>query len=187
MKPLTAPLLILSRLLDRIFITIACASLMTMLICILIQIVARYIFFEPPTWTEELARYAMIWAGFSGATVAFRRGLDPVLIRAASLSRPWMRHAALGIEFVTVALVTMTILAATPQFLTLHAERYTEALGLPSLVVVSILPIAAATILFHSMVRSGAALCGLPFLEKVDISGLEENQTEQPEFQDPNS
>lgn len=187
MKRLIASLMGLSRLLDRAFIAIACASLTAMLVCILIQIVARYIFSEPPAWTEELARYAMIWAGFSGATVAFRRGLDPVLLKAASLPRPWMRHAALGIEFVAVALVTLTILAATPQFLALHAQRFTEALQLPSLLVVAILPVAAATIFYHSLVRSLAAMAGLPLAEGTSMPGREESPNAPYTPQDPNS
>lgn len=186
MKSLIASLIGLSRLLDRVFMAIACAGLTTMLACVLIQIVARYVFSEPPAWTEELARYAMIWAGFSGATVAFRRGLDPVLLKAASLPRPWMRHAALGIEFVAVALVTLTILAATPQFFALHAQRFTEALQLPSLFVVAILPVAAATIFYHSLVRSFAALAGLPFAEETVIPGREEAPNAPNARQEPN-
>ena len=33
---------------------------------IAIQVVARYVFSEPPGWTEEGARYAMVWSGLLG-------------------------------------------------------------------------------------------------------------------------
>ncbi|WP_134702806.1 TRAP transporter small permease [Ammoniphilus sp. YIM 78166] len=44
------------------------------------QVVARYLFSAPPSWSEELARYLMIWLTFLGAAIAFRTnahlGLD---------------------------------------------------------------------------------------------------------------
>lgn len=43
------------------------------------QVVARYILFQPPIWTEELARFSMVWAGILGASCAYRAKLDPSL------------------------------------------------------------------------------------------------------------
>lgn len=38
------------------------------------QVVARYVFSAPPTWSEEVARYAFIWLTFLGSALAFRAG-----------------------------------------------------------------------------------------------------------------
>lgn len=46
------------------------------------QVVARYLLAAPPIWTEELARYAMVWAGLLGASCAFRAKTDPSLFPA---------------------------------------------------------------------------------------------------------
>jgi TRAP-type C4-dicarboxylate transport system permease small subunit len=43
------------------------------------QVIARYVLAAPPIWTEELARYAMVWAGLLGASCAFRAKADPAL------------------------------------------------------------------------------------------------------------
>ena len=58
----------------------AAGFLALMVALIAIQVVARYVFSEPPGWTEEGARYAMVWSGLLGATVAFKAGGDPVLL-----------------------------------------------------------------------------------------------------------
>lgn len=43
------------------------------------QVIARYILAQPPAWTEELARFSMVWAGLLGASCAFRLRSDPSL------------------------------------------------------------------------------------------------------------
>jgi C4-dicarboxylate transporter DctQ subunit len=40
-----------------------------------LQVIARYIFQRPPSWSEELARYLFIWLVFIAASVGFRRGV----------------------------------------------------------------------------------------------------------------
>ena len=62
----------------------------------MLQIVARFILLVSIPWTDELARYLMIWASFVGLGVAYRKGelicvaffrekLPPHLLRAALL------------------------------------------------------------------------------------------------------
>jgi len=43
------------------------------------QVVARYLFNSPPSWTEELARFAMIWMVYLGFVVTFQRGQEITL------------------------------------------------------------------------------------------------------------
>jgi len=38
------------------------------------QVVARYIFHRPPSWSEEVVRYLFVWLVFLAASVGFRRG-----------------------------------------------------------------------------------------------------------------
>lgn len=58
---------------------------------VFLQVVARYIFSAPPFWTEELARYLLIWITFVGAALVHHhnehiavdmiRGALPLLLR----------------------------------------------------------------------------------------------------------
>jgi TRAP-type C4-dicarboxylate transport system permease small subunit len=140
--------------LERGALWLACAGLAVMVVCILVQIVSRYLIAEPLAWTEELARYAMIWSGLAGATVAYRRGLDPVLLKTASLPKAWMRAAARWIELAAVSLFAVAVLIGIPPFLALHAQRVTETLQAPSVAVVLALPAALVTILIHAIARA---------------------------------
>ncbi|MEP7328262.1 MAG: TRAP transporter small permease [Betaproteobacteria bacterium] len=41
--------------------------------CVIGQVVLRYVFNNPMTWSEELARYLFIWCSFLGWIIASRR------------------------------------------------------------------------------------------------------------------
>ena len=57
---------IVSTLLDRFCRTISVGFLSLMLLLVVFQVVARYIFQAAPVWTEEGARYCMVWGGLLG-------------------------------------------------------------------------------------------------------------------------
>ena len=40
--------------------------------CMFVQVILRYVFDSPLTWSEELARYLMIWCAFLGWVIASR-------------------------------------------------------------------------------------------------------------------
>ena len=52
---------ILSSKLEAIAKIASILAIIGMLIVIILQIVARYIFASPPTWTEEIGKLLMIW------------------------------------------------------------------------------------------------------------------------------
>jgi hypothetical protein len=86
---------------DKFCRTTAVGFLGLMLLLVLFQVLARYIFQAVPVWTAEAARYCMIWGGLFGATVAFRADQDPRLIqppRTGSkiwvLGATWLRAVA---------------------------------------------------------------------------------------------
>lgn len=45
-----------------------------MTVVILIQVFFRYVIYLPVPWTEELARYLMVWMGMLGSAAALRQG-----------------------------------------------------------------------------------------------------------------
>ena len=70
---------ILSSKLEAIAKIFSILAIIGMLIVIILQIVARYIFASPPTWTEEIGKLLMIWGGLLGTSIAFKRRADIIL------------------------------------------------------------------------------------------------------------
>ncbi|MCG8530735.1 MAG: TRAP transporter small permease [Desulfovibrionales bacterium] len=46
------------------------ASFVLIIVCVILQIVSRYIFNHPLTWTEEISLFAFCWFTFMGSAVA---------------------------------------------------------------------------------------------------------------------
>ena len=61
------------RLVERVIDAAAIAAFGGIFLCVLVQVVFRYAFNSPLTWSEELARYLFIWCAFLGWIVASRR------------------------------------------------------------------------------------------------------------------
>lgn len=144
--------------LDRCCCVLSIAAAFVMLGSVMLQIVARYVFDAPPAWTEELARYAMIWSAMPGAAMAYFRREDPVLIRVKADSTPRRAATLAFIEWLAVLTFCAPVFWFTPGFLHRHAGRITETLELNSAVVVCIIPICLAIIAIHSTTRLTTAL-----------------------------
>ncbi|MEX1035295.1 MAG: TRAP transporter small permease subunit [Sneathiella sp.] len=95
---------------DKVIGIIAMIFLGAMVYAIALQVVARYVFDSPPPWTEEAARYAMVWVGLLGATVSFKAEFDPVLAKVpASLPRPLLMMVGI-IRWLSLLLFLLPIL-----------------------------------------------------------------------------
>ncbi|MFO7263166.1 MAG: TRAP transporter small permease [Bacillota bacterium] len=57
---------------NRLLKVIVIICLVISLVAITCQVLFRYIFHQPLSWTEELSRYLMIWITFLGASLAVR-------------------------------------------------------------------------------------------------------------------
>ena len=53
---------------------LACGLLALISVLGMWQVLARFVFSEPSTWTEELMRRLLVWCVMLGIAVAFRRG-----------------------------------------------------------------------------------------------------------------
>jgi TRAP-type transport system small permease protein len=146
---------------------IASTMLCVMVLAILFQVVARYIFANPPFWTEELARYAMIWCGTLGAALAFWHAADPGFVETGVVFRGrWARTGAL------LALIPAVIFAAvlltqslfgprfdiTRGFVARNLTRVSEALQVNMAAVASAIPVMALLILIAAAIKLTALL-----------------------------
>jgi TRAP-type C4-dicarboxylate transport system permease small subunit len=70
----------------------------TMTVIIIIQVFMRYLFLYSLSWSEEVARYLMIWVSFLGASLAlkygFHIGVEFVINRFPEKMRNWVNLIA---------------------------------------------------------------------------------------------
>ncbi|SMY09325.1 TRAP transporter small permease [Flavimaricola marinus] len=157
---LARSLMVLSSRLNAVALWGAVGAVGVMVFSIMWQVVARYVFASPPIWTEELARYAMVWAGMLGASCAFYEHSDPNLFPGAR-SITGRR----GLEFAVLRGIGVLIFAApviwfsfigpnggfTRGFISRSIARTAEMTGVPMIWFAIAIPTAFVLILIHSI------------------------------------
>ena len=150
--------------LDRICRTASIGFLSLMLLLVLFQVLARYIFQSVPVWTEEAARYCMIWGGLFGATVAFGADKDPRLIQPpTSGSKAWIICATWLRAFATVVFLG-PVLYHSDRFLARGWHRISEGLEIPMAFITVAVPLTVVIIFIHLI----AGLIGLDAAQPTD-------------------
>lgn len=148
----------------------AIACLGAMLVFVTIQVVARYGFAQPPAWTEELTRFAMVWGGLLGATLAFKTRFDPTLVTVpASKGRVIVVGAAL-VAALAVLIFVLPVLyyslfgadwTISRGFVARSIGRTADAVGLSLAWIAAAVPFAMATIVVHLAARLAGDTAGL--------------------------
>lgn len=121
-----------------------------MVLVVIAQVFARYVFNHSLFWSEELARYLLVWLTMLGASVAYRRGLHPgidiITVRMPPVAAGWAR--------------ILTHLTAICFFgvLVYHGVAFTHfirfqispALNLPKWTIYAIMPLSGVILTLHA-------------------------------------
>jgi len=148
--------------LDRLCRYGAAACIVAMLAAVSLQVAARYLFNQPPSWTEELTRFAMVWGGMLGATIAFKTRFDPTLVTLPPGLSAAIRLAAAIVGSAAVLIFLLPVLyyslfgpdwSFARGFLARTMGRVAEAMGFSMVFVAVAVPFAIVVILVHLAAR----------------------------------
>ncbi|MEQ5778107.1 TRAP transporter small permease subunit [Thalassospira sp. NFXS8] len=148
--------------LDQLACFIAIIALTVLVGSVLLQVIARYLFASPPSWTEELARYAMIWAGLIGATMSFKRRFDPALFTSEGNGGKLMGIVTGTVQSAVVIIYLTPVLwycffgpGNNPArgFLLRHSRTMADALDFSTLWVAIAVPLMIVIIFVHVIAR----------------------------------
>ena len=130
---------------------------------VMIQIVARYVFSSPPIWTEDVARYAMVWTGLLGATLSFKTHSDAVLMQSVFPRRPhFLAFLAEAIQSAAVLIFVLPVVyfcfiglrgGFAKGYLARQSGLTADTLGIPMVWISVSVPLAMIVILLHLAAR----------------------------------
>ena len=63
-----------------------------MVAAVFLQVIARYAFNSPPSWTEELARYCQVWIIILASSICIRKGSHLAVDYLSHKFPPFMSH-----------------------------------------------------------------------------------------------
>ena len=132
----------------KVFIAILLSG---MSICILLAVISRYILKLPLTWTEEMARYLMIWLAFLSGTLGLRRGVHVGIV---FLVRKASKKMQLYFDVVGRFLITIFFIFVIYQGFKLSglvSRQLSPAMRIPMNWVYLSLPISSIILLFFNL------------------------------------
>ncbi len=123
----------------------------SMAVLVAVQVFCRYVLNASLFWSEELARYMLVWLSFLGATVAYYRNLHPgVDVFTARISEKKQHLARLLVHFFSMALALVMIMSGV-QFAWFVRLQISPALGISKWIILGVIPLAGVIILAHGL------------------------------------
>ncbi|MEW6672858.1 MAG: TRAP transporter small permease [Thermodesulfobacteriota bacterium] len=149
-KP-ASPLERLSRALNSVIERCLFAVGLSMAAIVAVEVFSRYVLNHSLFWSEELARYLLVWLTFLGASVAYHRrahpGIDTVTLL---LPDNLKKKAAICVHLVSLALFGVMIVYGC-QFAYFVRLQISPALYLPKWIIYSIVPFSGGILVLHGM------------------------------------
>ena len=146
-------------LMRRVAVFAVCLMFMT----VVVQIIARYVFSSPPVWTEDVARYAMVWTGLLGATLSFKTQSDAVLMQSVFPKPPHLlATGALVIQSAAVLTFILPVIyfcfiglkgGFAKGYLARQSGLTADTLGIPMVWISVAVPLSMIIILIHLVAR----------------------------------
>ncbi len=123
----------------------------SMTLIVVCQVFARYVLNHSLFWSEELARYLLVWLTFLGASTAYYRGMHPgVDVCYLRLSFRWQRATRISVHLVSLALFGVMVIKGTA-FAWFLRFQISPALALPKWVIMAIVPLAGGVLMVHGV------------------------------------
>lgn len=141
--------------LDRVFRGALASLIALMVLCVTWQIISRYLLNDPSKWTEELARFLLIWIGLLGGSYAYHvkmhLGLD---LFSAKLQGNAKRVHEIAVHIIVIIFSAAVLVVGGLRIvqMTTELKQYSAALGVPMSVVYYSLPISGVMLIVYALI-----------------------------------
>lgn len=129
--------------------TLCFLLMLAMITVIFAQVLARYLFTNSLSWSEEVGRYLFVWMTFIGSAVAVRNrlhvALDMVIVRLA----PAAQRLCLAIGYLAMLVFTAVLIDGGYHFVARSSLQTSAALQIPMRYVYLVLPFGGGLIFFY--------------------------------------
>jgi TRAP-type C4-dicarboxylate transport system permease small subunit len=122
-----------------------------MAIIVSAQVVSRYLLNHSLFWSEELARYILVWLTFLGASVAYYRKAHPGINLLSSRVGPHLRKINTIIVHVISLVLFMVMIYQGIAFSVFVRAQISPALSLPMWMIFAIIPISGLLFTCHCL------------------------------------
>lgn len=124
-----------------------------MAVIVMLQVFCRYLLNHSLFWSEELARYLLVWLTFLGASVAYYRDMHPgVDVIYSRLPEAWKRSSRILVTVLSLLFFLVMIWYGT-RFAYFVRLQTTPALSLPKWTIFSVIPLSGLLLFIHGCAK----------------------------------
>lgn len=140
-----------SDVINRVTEVILVVVLSVMAVVVFLQVIFRYVLNFPLFWTEEFARYCLVWCSLLGSAVAVKRGQHIAVTVFMDRLPPALRRGLTVIALVSVAAILAIILWGGIQLVAVTRAQISPALRISMSIPYLAVPVGAALMLVHTI------------------------------------
>ncbi|AZQ59206.1 TRAP transporter small permease [Maribacter sp. MJ134] len=144
----------LRKTIDKILANFLVIIMAIMVLNVLWQVASRFILGSPSSFTDELARYLMIWVGILGAAYISGRNMHVAIdVLPTRLSPPMQKRLILIVRILIIlfCLLAMVIGGSRLVYITYVLGQNSPALQVPLAVVYMVIPISGLLIIYYKL------------------------------------
>ena len=123
-------------------------------IAVFAQVVTRYVFNQPPTWTEELARFCQVWIILLASSLCLRKGSHLAVDYVGPSLTPGLRRAVTVIIGCLIATYSAVVVIWGIRLLMIGLLQTSPAMQLNMGLVYLVFPIAGGLMLLESVLAT---------------------------------
>lgn len=140
--------------LDKIVAGILISLMGIMVLNVSWQVVSRYVFQNPSSFTDELSRYMLIWLGMLGASYVAGQdqhlAIDILPQKLEGRAKAWLKILIYGLVLLFAFLV-LVLGGSNLVYITFILEQKSATLQLPLAYVYSIIPISGLLVTYYQI------------------------------------
>jgi TRAP-type C4-dicarboxylate transport system permease small subunit len=142
----------ISDVINRITEVFLVIVLSAMAVVVFLQVIFRYVLNLPLFWTEELARYCLVWSSLLGSAVAVKRGRHIAVTILMERFPPALRRGLTIMALISVAAILVIILWGGIQLVAITRSQISPALRVSMSLPYLAVPVGAGLMLLHTIV-----------------------------------
>jgi TRAP-type C4-dicarboxylate transport system permease small subunit len=140
----------LSHWLNRTSEVLCSGVLLAMTVVVVLQVICRYLLGAALTWSEEFARYGLVWITFLGAGIALKKRAHMGVQAIVEMFSPGVRKT---VQIFTIFTVMGFLVIATlkgTELALFNMKQYSPAMGLPMGFVYLAIPSGCLVMIIHA-------------------------------------
>ena len=139
---------------DKVLGVILVVIMAVMVVNVLWQVFTRFVLGDPSSFTDELARYLMIWVGVLGAAYISGRRMHVAIDLLPSKFNKRGQHKLkiiVNVIVILFCLLALVVGGVRLVYITYILEQYSPALKLPLALVYLVIPVSGILIIYYKI------------------------------------